>query len=118
MGTIQPEKPVMGEARQMATFADTVRFGGGMRFDPMMEEKRGWIAGEDLERDEEMTEVVIEALAEVSQQIWEGQLNPFKKQTGEILPKNLERNFSGFLVKKDAIMFKVDSMKVKPALHF
>ena len=38
----------------------------------------GWIAGEDPKRDEEMMEAVIEVLAEVSQQIWEGQLNPFK----------------------------------------
>ena len=80
METILPEKPTMEEGRLTATFADKVRFGGGLRFDPMLEEKGGWIAGEDPKRDEELTEVVIEALAEASQQIWEGQLNPSKSK--------------------------------------
>ena len=103
----------MEEGIPTATLADKVRFGGGPRFDPMLEEKGGWIAGEDPKRDEEMAVAVIEALAQASQQIWEGQLNPFKEQVGEILPTNLERNFSGFLVRKDAITFKVDPLKVK-----
>ena len=55
-----------------------------------------------------MLEAVIEVLVEASKQISGDQLNPFKEQAGEILPGNMERNFSGFLVRKDAITFKVD----------
>ena len=64
----------------------------------------------------EMAEAVIEALAEASQQISERDLNPFKEQIGEILPSNLERNFSGFLIRKDAIPFKVDSGKLRACI--
>ena len=56
-----------------------------------------------------MSEAVIEVLAEASKQIQGDQLNPFKEQVGEILPGNMERNFSGFLVRKDAITFKVNT---------
>ena len=41
MGIVQPEKPTMGEVRHMATFVDKVRLGGGLRFDPLLEEK--WV---------------------------------------------------------------------------
>jgi hypothetical protein len=79
----------------------------------MLKEKRGWVAGEDPKRDEEMAEVVIEVLAKASNLVHEGHLNPFKQQVGEILPtKFMERNFSDFLVRKDDITFKVDPMKV------
>ena len=96
----------------METFAKKVRSGGGARFDPMLKEKGVWVAGEDPKRDEEMAEAVIEVLAEANHGIYEGHLNPFREQVGEILPTNLERNFSGFLVRKDAITFKVDPIKV------
>ena len=96
----------------METFAQKVRYGGGGRFDPMLEEKGGWVAGEDPKRDEEMAEAVMEVLAQASDHVHEGHLNPFREQVGEILPTNLERNFSGFLVRKDAISFKVDPVKV------
>ena len=96
----------------MATFAEKVKSGGGARFDPMLEEKGGWVAGEDLKRDEEMAEAVIEVLAQASNHDHEGHFNPFKKQVGEILPPNLERSFSDFLVRKEAITFKVDPLKV------
>jgi hypothetical protein len=86
--------------------------GGKPRFDPMLEERGGWVAGEGPKGDTEMSEAVIEVLAEASKQISENQLNPFKEQAGEILPGNLERNFSCFLVRKDAITFKVDSQKL------
>lgn len=66
MGTTQPKKLTMGEMRQMETFADKVRFGGGLRFDPLLKERGGGIAGEDPKRDEVMTEAVIEVLAKVS----------------------------------------------------
>lgn len=52
------------------------------RFDPMLEEKGGWIAGEDPKRDEEMAEAVFEVLAEASNHVHEGHLNPFKEQVG------------------------------------
>ena len=102
----------MGDVQQGETFAEKVRSGGGVRFDPMLEEKGGWVTGEDPKRDEEMAEAVIEVLAQASNHVHEGQLNPFREQVGEILPTNLERNFSGFLVRKGAISFKVDPMKM------
>jgi hypothetical protein len=86
--------------------------GGEPRFDPMLEERGGWVAGESPKGDTEMSEAIIEVLAEASKQISRNQLNPFKEQASEILPGNLERNFSGFLVRKDAITFKVDSQKL------
>ena len=60
-----------------------------------------------------MANAVIEVMAEASQQNSRDELNPFKAQTGEILPSNLERNLSAFLVRKDAIVFKVNSQKLK-----
>ena len=39
-------------------------------------------------------------------------LNPFKRHIGEILPTNLERSFSGFLVRKEAIKFTVNTNKL------
>ena len=96
----------------MESFASKVRFGNVTRFDPMMEERGGWIAGEAPRQDTEMEEAVIEGLAEASQQILGGDLNPFKGHCGEILPSNVERSFSGFLVKTDAIQFKVNTKKL------
>ena len=100
------------------TFAEKVTYGKGSRFDPMLEEKGGWVAGEDPERDEEMVEAVIEDLAHTSNHVHEGHLTPFKEQVGEILPTNLERNSSGFLVRKDAIFFKVDPVEVSACIAF
>ena len=93
----------------MGSFASKVRYGNAPRFDPMMEERGGWIAGEARRQDVEMEDVVIEGLAAASQQIPEGNYNPFKELTGEILPSYLERNFSGFLVRKESIKFKVNT---------
>ena len=78
----------------------------------MLEEKGGWVAGEDQRKDEEMAEAVIEVLAQASNHDNEDHFNPFREQVGEILPTNLERNFSGFLVRKDPITYKVDPIKV------
>ena len=94
------------------TFADKVRSGGGTRFDPMLEEKGGWIAGEAQRHDIEMAEAVIEEMAEANDLDNEGALNPFRGYNGETLPSNLERSFSGFLVRCDAIKLKVDSEKL------
>ena len=58
-----------------------------------------------------MADAVIEVMAEASQTTM-GDLNHFKEQYGEILPPNLERNFSGFLIRKDAIVFKVNKEKL------
>lgn len=60
---------------------------------------------------------VIEAMAEGSKQTNED-LNPFKGTHGEILPKDVERNFSGFLIRKNALSFKVDSVKLIAVLRF
>lgn len=78
----------------------------------MMEEKGGWIAGEEQRQDVVMENAAIEGLAEASQPIGGGDLNPFKEQNGEILPPNMERSFSGFLVRKDAMKFRVNTQKL------
>ena len=96
----------------MESFANKVRFGNAPRFDPMMEEKGGWIAGEAPRNEVAMDEAVIEGLAEASQRNVGGDLNPFKGHSGEILQSNLERSFSGFLVKTKAIQFKVNTEKL------
>ena len=59
-----------------------------------------------------MPEEVIEELAEANNQTSNGKLNPFKMRIGETLPSNVERNFSGFLIQKEAITFKVDTQKL------
>ena len=51
---------------------------------------------------------MIEGLAEASHQISGGDLNPFKGHSGEILPSNLERSFSEFLIRTEANQFKVN----------
>lgn len=38
--------------------------------------------------------------------------NPFKARINEVLPLDVERNFSGFLVRKDSLTFEVDSQKL------
>lgn len=96
-------------ANDTESFAAKVRYGNGSRFDPMLEERGGWIVGEARRSDREMTDVLIEVLTEVNTRTSKDDLNPFKAQADEILPSNLERNFSGFLVRKDAISFKVNS---------
>lgn len=101
-----------GNQGEMDSFAAKVRFGNGPRFDPMMEERGGWIAREAPRQDIEMEEAVIEGLAEARHQISRGDLNPFKGHIGEILPSDLERSFSGFLVRKEAIKFKVNTEKL------
>lgn len=95
----------------METFAKKIRYGSGPRLNPLLEERGGWIAGEAQKHDTEMADSVIEVMAEASQQIV-GDLNPFKEQLGEILPPNLERKFSGFLMWKDATVFKVNLEKL------
>ena len=96
----------------METFAYKVRYGGGWRFDPMLEERGGWTSGEAQCHDVDMPDAVIEVLAEANKLTSKGELNPFKQQLGEILPSNMERNFSGFLMRKDAIPFKVNTQKL------
>lgn len=91
---------------------DKVRNGGGTRFDPMLEERGGWITGEAQQNDSDMTEAVIGIMAEASDQIGSEGFNPFKGKIGEVLPSNLERNSNENLVRKDAISFRVNSEKL------
>lgn len=93
-------------------FVEKVHFGGGKRFDPMLEGKGGWIVGEAQWHDVEMAEAVNEEMADANNQIKERVLNLFRGQHGETLPPNLERSFSGFLVKNDALKFRVNSEKL------
>ena len=101
-----------GNQGDMESFAAKVRYGNAPRFDPMMEERGGWIAGEAPRQDIEMEDAVVEGMAEARHQISKGDLNPFKGYNGEILPLNMERSFSGFLVRKEAIKFKVNTEKL------
>ena len=71
-----------------------------------------WISGDVPKHDVEMTDAVIEVLAEANNQGSGDELNPCKEQHGEDLPSNMERNFCGFLVRKDAITFKIYSQKL------
>ena len=96
----------------MESFADKVKNGHMASFDPMLEERGGWVAGEGSKGDVVMSEAVIEVLAEASNQTSRDLLNPFKEQLGKVLPTNLERNFSGYLVRIDVVSFKVDSQKL------
>lgn len=96
----------------METFAEKVKYGGGTRFDPMMEEQGGGIAGDAPKPDEEMPDAEIAVIAEVSTQRSTTNLNPFNEQSEEILPSNVERNYCGFLMRKDAIPYKVNSQKL------
>lgn len=50
----------------MKTFASKVQYGSGPSFDPMLEERGGWVTGEGPKCDVEMMEAVIEVMAEVS----------------------------------------------------
>lgn len=59
-----------------------------------------------------MIDAVFEVLAEANYQAASDDLNLFKKQYGEVLPSNMERNFCRFLVRKDAITFTVNSQKL------
>ena len=109
MSDIQLNGRVALHKREMESFASKVWYGYAPRFDPMMEERGGWIAGEAQRQDIEMKDAVIEGLAEASHQTFGGDLNPFKGHSGEILPSNFERSFSGFLVRIEAIQFKVNT---------
>ena len=91
-----------------------MRYGCGTRFDLMMEEKGGWITGDVPKQDEEIQDVVIEIMAEASQQGHDQAIiNPFKAQNNEILPSNVKRNYCGFLMRKDPITYKVNTHKLK-----
>lgn len=96
----------------METFVAKVRFGSGPIFDPLMEEKGGWISREVHVSHEEMMEAVIESMAQDRKQEMKGMLNPFKEHPGEILPKDVEWDYSKFLVRKKMISFKVHSDKL------
>jgi hypothetical protein len=97
----------------METFVAKVRYRIGSRFDPMMEERGRWKAGAGEQQDVVMSDAVIDLMAEANNQISKGELIPFKEQIGEVPPPNMERNFNGFLMRKDAVTFKVDSEKLK-----
>lgn len=78
----------------------------------MLEDKGWWIVGEALRHDEDMAKVVIRYMANVSQGTSNDGLNRFRIQYGEMLPLNMERTFSRFMVRKEAVAFKVDSQKL------
>lgn len=53
----------------MESFADKVHIGGGLRFDPMLEERGRWIVGKTPQQDEAMTEVVIGVMTKASHDV-------------------------------------------------
>lgn len=62
-----------------------------------------------MKHDVEMVDTVIKVMEEASQRTFKDGLTTFRAQSGEVLPSNLERNVSDFLVRKDDVSFKVDS---------
>ena len=96
----------------METFAAKVQYGIGSRFDPMMEERGIWTTTAPQHRDVDMPKAMIKELATANNQISKGELNPFNEQIVEVLPPNVERNFSGSLIRIEAITFKVDTHKL------
>lgn len=56
--------------------------------------------------------MVIKGMAEASKQIAEEEPNPFKEQYGEILPKDVEKNCSGYFVRENLIPYKVNGEKL------
>jgi len=85
--------------------------GGNVYFDSMLEEKGGWISRETPKHDVEVVDVVIEVMIEASQCKFEDGLRPFRAQSGEILPLDIERNSLGFWLGKVAPL-KVDFQKL------
>ena len=102
----------VGSGKRMESFATKVRYEYTPLYDPMMEEEGFWISRAARRNAVEMEDAVLEGLAEASQQLGGGDLNPFNGYNDEILPSHLERSFSGFLVRKDAIKFKVNTYKL------
>ena len=80
----------------MECFAAQVRFGNAPHFDPIMEERGGWIAGEAPQQDIEMEDAVIEGLAEARHQISKGVLNPFKGYSGRYFQQIWKEVLVGF----------------------
>ena len=60
----------------------------------MLEERGGWISGGAQRHDVKMTDAVIELMVEAIKYIFGDNLNPFKKQNGEILPLGMLENAS------------------------
>lgn len=63
----------------------------------MLEDNGGLAPRKDRRINTKMTNAMIEILAKASQHTSKGDLNSFHAQIGEVLPKNVERNFSGLL---------------------
>lgn len=96
----------------MESFTEKVEYGGRIHFDTMLDFKKGWISREALKHDVEMVDTVIEVMEEASQRTFKDGLTTFRAQSGEVLPSKIERNISGFLVRKDDVSFKVESQKL------
>lgn len=77
-----------------------VKYGNGLRFHPLLEEKVGWIYGEAPMLSVEMMKVVIKNMTQGNKQGAEGTLNLFRERPREILSKDAKRNYSGLLVRK------------------
>lgn len=63
-------------------------------------------------QDAEMIMAVMENMAQIYKETTKDAFNSFKEQPGEIFPMNIKMNYIGFLVKKNAILFKVYSEKL------
>lgn len=73
----------------------------------MMHERRGWASCEAQTHDVVMAEIVIEGMEEVVKQNLGNVINPFKTKTSETFPPNLERNYSGLIMRKTSVMYNV-----------
>lgn len=71
---------------KMESFVDKVNVGEGARFDPMLEEKGGWVSREAPKRKLKMVDAIIWVMADSSQSGFEDGLNPFRAQFDEKIP--------------------------------
>lgn len=87
----------------MDIIISTCQMGTSLRMSNMEEEpnlihvqgKGGWISRDALKHDEE---IMTEVMHGPSQRTSKDGLNPFRAQSGEILPLGVERNSNGLLV--------------------
>lgn len=72
----------------------------------MLEENGGWISWEAPKHNMEMANVIIEVMAKC---ITEDAFHVFRARIGDILPPNVKRNFTKFLIKNWQSHSKIDS---------
>jgi hypothetical protein len=89
----------------METFVDMVRHGGGAQFNPLFEEKGGWIVWEGPKCVTRMMDALMEPTHL-------GRHQPLQGSSGWEPYIHCRSNFSGFFVRKDHVLFKLNTEKL------